>query len=186
VYKANVANVQRWASERAQRRKDKYDEKLQRQRAYHESILHKLRAKHAKQIESFDEVLQAATGQDEATTTAELEAQYNDELQTLNAHLKQRVSDLIVRFRQDYTDRTSRLDGFPAVDYSLPPTDTWEALYADDDEVEVEVEVDPPDDETLMSTNSSAFSRSNYKSVKGYARSQAVDIMLITIRYPRQ
>ena len=131
VYKANVANVQRWASERYQKRKAKHDEKLQRQRDYHEMILQKLRDKHALQIKAFDELVQAEATAD-ATTTADMEMQYKDELQSMNSNLKQTVSEMVTRFKQDYADRTGKLEGFcvPADSELLPAT--WDALYDDE------------------------------------------------------
>ena len=132
VYKANVVNVQRWASERYQKRKAKHEEKLQRQRDYHEMILQKLRDKHALQMKAFDELVQAEATAD-ATTTADMEMQYKDELQSMNSNLKHTVSELVTRFKQDYADRTGKLEGFcvPA-DSELLPATSWDALYDDE------------------------------------------------------
>ena len=112
LYKTNVASVQRWASERHQKRKAKFDEKLQNKRDYHDGILQKLRDKHASQMQAFEETIKQASA-DELDEKA-LEAQYNDELQALNANLKQNVGDLIMQFERDYVERTSQLDGFIA------------------------------------------------------------------------
>ncbi len=146
VFKTNVANVQRWANDRSVRQKSKYDEKLQGQRAYHESILHKLRDKHAMQIQSFDDLIQVANKED-ATTTAELESQYNNELQLLNANLKHAISEMITGFKKDYHDRTSHMEGFDATDEteSPSPTGAWGALYYD------KVDEPPDGNETVQS-----------------------------------
>ena len=126
LYKTNVANVLRWANERHQKRKAKFDEKLQCKREYHESILQKLRDKHASQIQIFEETIkQAQTGEldDDA-----LEAQYNDELQVLNANLKQNVGELIKKFEGDYIERTNHLEGFSARDdVGSDSSITWDA-----------------------------------------------------------
>jgi len=114
LYKTNVANVQRWASERHQKRKAKFDAKLQQKRDYHDGILKKLRDKHASQMQAFEETIKQASA-DELDEKA-LEAQYKDELEALNANLKQNVGDLITQFERDYVERTSQLDGFIAHD----------------------------------------------------------------------
>lgn len=114
LYKTNVASVQRWASERHQKRKAKFDEKLQNKRDYHEGILKKLRDKHASQMQAFEETIKQASADD--LDEKALEAQYKDELLALDANLKQNVGDLITQFERDYIERTSQLDGFIAHD----------------------------------------------------------------------
>ena len=129
LYKKNMAKVQRWANDLYQKRKASYDEKREKQRVYHETILQKLRNKHALHINSFDAAI-LQTRND--IVHDDLESQYRDEMNVLNARLKQQVDDLVLLFKQDYTDRTSKLEGFQdehADEVSLAQTNSWEAQY---------------------------------------------------------
>ena len=111
VYTTNVANVRRWASERCQKRKAKFDDEIQCQRKHRETTLIKLREKHAVQIQTFDDMLIAETEKN-AMAVAELELHYNDELKSMNEHLKQTVENMVARFERDYIERTAPLDWF--------------------------------------------------------------------------
>jgi hypothetical protein len=133
MYKRNLANVQRWANERLRKMKAQYTEKHEKQRVYHEMILQKLRDKHAFQISAFDALI-LQNSEDEARLVEELELQYKDEMNILNASLKQQIDGLIIGFKQDYTERTDKLEGLLVEDCAdLLKENSWEEQYDHDE-----------------------------------------------------
>jgi hypothetical protein len=126
MFQKNVANVKQWASERLQKSKSGNDEKLRKQRDYHEAILQRLRDKHASHIRTFDAVVKRTLG--EAVDDDVLQAQYADELHVLNANLRLNVDDLLAHFKNDYAERTGKLEGFYMYDENdLSQNPTWDS-----------------------------------------------------------